>query len=104
LFDQPSHEGIADDYARNDLRGCALREAQAKARRDHFAQLAGAREEGREEGEAIGEARGREEGEARGRRATAQSLLRLDVPLETIIAATGLAREEILALQERRQT
>jgi predicted transposase/invertase (TIGR01784 family) len=65
----------------------AIREAQARARRDHFAQLANAREEG----------------EARGRRATAQSLLRLGVPLETILTATGLAKEEILALQQEGQ-
>jgi predicted transposase/invertase (TIGR01784 family) len=91
----------ADETAR------AIREAQAKARRDHFAQLASAREEGealgRKEGEARGqkegEARGQKDGEARGRRATAQSLLRLGIPLETIIAATGLSGEEILALR-----
>ena len=81
----------ADEAAR------ALHEAQAKARRDHFAQLASARQEGREEG--------REEGEARGRRATAQSLLRLGISVETIITATGLSREEILVLQTQgRQT
>jgi predicted transposase/invertase (TIGR01784 family) len=73
----------------------ALHEAQAKARRDHFAQLASARQEG----EALGEARGREEGEARGRGATAQILLRLGISGEMIITATGLSREEILVLQ-----
>jgi predicted transposase/invertase (TIGR01784 family) len=77
----------ADEAAR------ALHEAQAKARRDHFAQLASARQEGCEEGE------------TRGRRATAQSLLRLGISVETIITATGLPREEILVLQmQGRQT
>jgi predicted transposase/invertase (TIGR01784 family) len=71
----------ADETAR------AIREAQIKARRDHFGQIAYARQEGREEG--------REEG----RRATAQNLLRLGVALDTIITATGLSEEEILALQ-----
>jgi hypothetical protein len=45
------------------------------------------------------EARGREEGEAQGRRAVAQSLLRLGISMETIIAATGFSEEEILALR-----
>jgi predicted transposase/invertase (TIGR01784 family) len=86
----------ADETAR------ALREAQAKARRDHFAQLASAREEGKAIGEARGREEGREEGEMRGRRATAQSLLRLGVPVETVIAATGFSEEEILALRTER--
>jgi predicted transposase/invertase (TIGR01784 family) len=71
----------ADETAR------AIREAQIKARRDHFGQIAYARQEG----EAIGE--------ARGRRATARSLLRMGIALETIISATGLSKEDILALR-----
>jgi predicted transposase YdaD len=80
----------ADEKAR------AIREAALKARIDHFAQIASAREEG----EAIGEARGREEGRMEERRATAWSLLQMGIALETIMVATRLSREEILALRE----
>jgi hypothetical protein len=68
----------ADEKAR------AIREAERKARFDHLAQLASAREEGK----------------ARGRRATARNLLQMGIALETIVVATRLSRAEILALRE----
>ena len=42
----------------------------------------------------------RAEGEARGIRATAKNLLKLGIPTDQIIAATGLTREEIDSLSE----
>jgi len=55
-------------------------------------------------GEARGEARGEAKGEAKGKaeekRDIAKNLLKLDIPIDQIITATGLSREEIKALSE----
>ena len=70
----------------------------------HYMELQEEREEARAEGEAEGEARGRTEGEAegeaRGIRATAKNLLKLGIPTDQIITATGLTRVEIDSLSE----
>ena len=54
--------------------------------------------EGREEGRKQGIAEGREQGIAEGRAETAKNLLALGVPVQTIVAATGLTEEEIKRL------
>ena len=56
-------------------------------------QIAAAREMGQVAGREIG----REEGREEGKRTTARNLLELGVDMDTIVKATGLTREEILA-------
>ena len=60
-------------------------------------QIAAAREMGQVAGREIGRKEGREEGREEGKRTTARNLLELGVDMDTIVKATGLTREEILA-------
>ena len=94
----------ADERARD------LLERREKGRRDAEAFAEGARQEGRAEGRIEGRAEGRIEGRIEGhveghaegraeeRIAVARNLLRIGLPIEQIIAATGLARAEAEAL------
>ncbi len=56
------------------------------------------REEGRSEGLEKGRAEGLEEGEKKAKLETARKLLQLDVPMETVVQATGLPEEELSQL------
>ena len=60
-------------------------------------QIAAAREMGQVAGREIGRKEGREKGREEGKRTTARNLLELGVDMDTIVKATGLTREEILA-------
>ena len=52
-----------------------------------------------EKGKAIGRAEGRAEGRTEGKIETARNLLAMDIPIDTIVKATGLTKEEISSLQ-----
>ena len=53
---------------------------------------------GREEGEK----KGREDGEKRGKEATAINLLAMNIDISVIEKATGLSKEEIIKLKEKK--
>jgi len=55
---------------------------------------------GRAEGEAKGRAKGRAEGKAEGKAEVAKAMLKNDLPVETIMACTGLSKEEIQKLKK----
>ena len=74
-----------------------LIEMRRKAAHDEATRLEDALERGREQGLEQGIERGREEGLERGRVETARSLRDAGVPLETILAATGLRAEDLEA-------
>ena len=57
-------------------------------------------EQGRAEGRAEGMEQGRAEGERHAKRTMAMSLLSMNVPMQTIMQATGLTENEILALSK----
>jgi len=65
---------------------------------DYDNMLRGEREYAREEGRAEGEARGLAEGRAEGLSDVAKNLKNLGVPIDIIIQATGLTKEQIDAL------
>jgi predicted transposase/invertase (TIGR01784 family) len=72
-----------------------LYEAQIKQERDDRARMRGAREEGLAEGKAKGKTEGLAEGEKRERIEIARKLLKMKLPLEQIVKATGLSCEAI---------
>ncbi|TYL08358.1 hypothetical protein MTAT_27910 [Moorella thermoacetica] len=57
--------------------------------------------EGEQKGKLEGKLEGKREGKLEGKREVARNLLLLNVDIETIIKATGLALEEINALKKQ---
>jgi predicted transposase/invertase (TIGR01784 family) len=82
-----------------DERARMLYEAQVKEQRDNRARLHAALEEGITQGIVKGEKKGRMEGEKLKAIAIARKLLGMEMPLETIVKATDLSREEIEKLR-----
>jgi predicted transposase/invertase (TIGR01784 family) len=76
-----------------------LFERRLKGWRDMTSFIDGAEQKGRAEGLAEGRVEGRVEGIAEGRVEIARNLLKMNLPTEQIIAATGLTRAEIEALE-----
>jgi len=56
--------------------------------------------EGFDLGKAEGKAEGRAEGKAEGKAEVAKAMLKNDLPVETIMACTGLSKEEIQKLKK----
>ena len=83
-----------------DERARMLYESREKARRDEASRMKGARKEGKAEGIAEGEAKGKAKGIAEGKAEVARNLLGLRLPVDTIVKATGLSREEIEGLRD----
>jgi predicted transposase/invertase (TIGR01784 family) len=89
-----------------DERARALAEAREKARMDLDSWLDDARyegrQEGRQEGLQEGEQKGRQEGEQKGRQEekfeVAKNLLRMKMPVDDIVKATGLPLDEVKQL------
>jgi predicted transposase/invertase (TIGR01784 family) len=67
-----------------------LAEEREKYRRDYVSRMNGARREGRAEGH------------TEGRTDVARNLLKMNMPIEQIIDATGLTRDEVEALYVQR--
>jgi predicted transposase/invertase (TIGR01784 family) len=76
-----------------------LYEERVTVRRDTVMMMNRAIREGREEGIAEGRAEGKAEGRAEGIYNAAANLMKLNIPTETIIKATGLSSEEIEAIK-----
>ncbi len=77
-------------------------EMREKAWRDEIDRFEGAMKKGREEGIGIGREQGigigREQGIDIGKKSVAKNLLRMNIPIERIIEATGLTHEELSSL------
>ena len=58
------------------------------------------KEEGLREGFDLGKAEGKAEGRAEGKAEVAKAMLKNDLPVETIMACTGLSKEEIQKLKK----
>ena len=85
------NEGLpADEKARD------MFESREKRRRDAAAREDGARQKGRAEGRAEGLAEGR----AEERHNTAQRLLKMNLPVENVVAGTGLTLDEVESLRK----
>ena len=69
-----------------------------KVYRDQLVTIAYAREEGMEKGMQEGMEKGREEGEKKKQLEIARNLKSLNLPIETIMKATGLSVEELSEL------
>ena len=82
-----------DSYART------LYEAREKQHRDNMSRERKARMEGIEEGIEKGRQEGMEKGRQEGMQDVARSLLKINLPIENIVATTGLTIEEIKKLQ-----
>ena len=70
-------------------------EADMITERDYYNIIDTAREDGIDAGIAEGEARGLAAGEAKGIAAVAKSMKVMNLPIETIIQATGLSQKEV---------
>ena len=82
-----------DSYART------LYEAREKQHRDNMSRERKARMEGKQEGIEEGMEKGIEKGRQEGMQDVARSLLKINLPIENIVATTGLTIEEIKKLQ-----
>ena len=102
--------GIREDPLLGKLAGAAefanmsvlQKEEYDKAMKDEFARLvennyawSQGKEEGRAEGRTEGREEGIEEGEKKAKLETARNFLKLGVPMETVVQATGLSEEEL---------
>ncbi|MDR1488945.1 MAG: Rpn family recombination-promoting nuclease/putative transposase, partial [Desulfovibrio sp.] len=81
-----------------DERARALAEAREKARMDLDSWLGDARYEGRQEGLQEGEQKGRQEGRQEEKFEVAKNLLRMKMPVDDIVKATGLPLDEVKRL------
>ena len=76
-----------------------LAEIRLMSRLEERAALASAKEYGKKKGLEEGKKKGLEEGEKKGaeksQREIAQKLLKLKIPLEKVIEATGISKEEL---------
>jgi predicted transposase/invertase (TIGR01784 family) len=82
-----------------DERARMLAESREKFLRDVAAREHGAEEKGRAEGRAEGQAEGRAEGRKEEQLAIARNLLKIGLPVEKIMEATGLPQEAIQSLR-----
>ncbi len=81
------------------------KEEYDKAMKDEYARLvennyawSQGKEEGRAEGRKEGRAVGMAQGEKKAKLETARNLLKLGVPMETVVQATGLSEDELTQL------
>jgi len=81
-----------------DERTRLLAESREKMEWDNAARMQAARERGLEEGLEKGRGEGREEGREEGLLSVAHAALKKNLPIEDIMALTGLSREKIQAL------
>ncbi len=77
--------GVIDDYLQDMSRRCRY-EAREKYEHDYVSDMKGSREEGRKEGLRLGAQR------------TALNLLRMNLPMETVVTASELSEEDVRAL------
>ena len=88
-----------DDYLQ-DMSRRRRYEAKEKYERDYVTNMRGSREEGWKEGCKEGRKEGRKEGLRLGAQRTALNLLRMNLPMATVVTASELSEEDVRALAQ----